>query len=106
MVHHQAAVQHLQEEELALHEVLRAVGVVRREDAAVLLLDDLAAAQDELPRGHHAALLHLGGQQHARGAEEERVHVAERVPRVESPVVDDGRRDDLRVYTSAYCLLP
>ena len=95
MVHYQTAVQHLEEQKLALEDVVGSVGVLRLENVLVLLPNDELALHDQLVGRHGAALLHLGGEVEAGGAEQERVYIAERVARVEALIVDDGGGDDL-----------
>lgn len=95
MVDYQTAIQHLQQEKLALKYVVGSVGVVKFEDALVLLPHYQLALHHQLVRRHGAALFHLGGEVEARRTEQQGVNVPERVSGVEPLVVDDGRRDDL-----------
>ena len=95
VVDYQTAVQHLQKKELTLQDIGGAIRVVLLEDAAVLLLDEHATAVHQLPGRDGPALLDFRGQVDARGTQQERVHVAQRVARVEPPIIHYGRGDDL-----------
>ena len=95
MIDNEAAVHHLQEEKLALQNVHRLVGVVLFEDAVVLLTNQLPASHYQVHRRDEPTLLDLGGQVDTGRTEKKRIHVPERVSRVEPLVVDYGRGDDL-----------
>ena len=95
MIHNETAVQHLEQQKLALEDVVRSVRVLGSQNVLVLLPNYQLALHDELVGRHRPALLHLGGEVEACGTEQERVDVTQRVPRVEALVVDDGRGYDL-----------
>ena len=86
----EAAIEQLEEKELAFEDVGGAVGVLLLVHVRVLLPDEVLALGDELVRAHHATLLHFGGEVDARRAQEERVDVSEGVGGVEAPVIHYG----------------
>ena len=62
MVHNETTIQHLQEEKLALQDVVGSVGVVGSQNVLVLLPNYELALHDQLVGRHHSALFHLRGE--------------------------------------------
>lgn len=104
MIYNQATVHHLEQNKLTLLKIVCVIRVhLLLEDSCVLLSENVFTAHNEIVCWYHPALLHLRGQVDTRGAEQEGINVLERVTRIESSVVDDGRRYNLLSQLERFC---